>query len=108
MILRQFFTEDGTYGDAREGFAVINTSKFTADEREAIINCADSDRLDVALSIKELHENQAGLDPVYDCDWEDLPDTINDLKTLLESQWQDQEMQNAVVLIKRIANALGV
>ena len=45
-----YFAKDGSYGDA-EDILVIDTSKWSDEEREAIEMCADSARWDVAAQI---------------------------------------------------------
>jgi hypothetical protein len=51
-----YFAKDGSYGDA-EDILVIDTSKWSDEEREAIDMCADNARWSIAAQIEANYSN---------------------------------------------------
>jgi hypothetical protein len=51
-----YFAKDGSYGDAEE-LLIIDTSKWSDEEVEAIEMCADSERWNIAAQIQANYES---------------------------------------------------
>ena len=51
-----YFTDDGSYGSGLpEHMVVLDTSLWTDKDWERVVDCCDSDRMDIAITICREH-----------------------------------------------------
>ena len=95
---RFYFTEGGSYGIVDEQFTIIDTSDFTKEEWDNIMDAGDSMRMDYAMAYRELKDatrhSERG-------EWQHVADNLEYL--LLEfkrGNVDDEEVLDVLLLIQ--------
>lgn len=101
MIMRHYFTEDGTYGSVgMDNFVILNTADFTDKDWETIENDSDCSRITTA---KKIHSHIWNDNDQPRTNWDNLDNLMDRLGNYITAQ-DDIELH---ALYVDLSEALG-
>lgn len=100
---RFYFTAGGSYGIVDEEFSVINTSDFTKEEWDNIMDAGDSMRMDYAMAYRELKDANR---PTERGEWQHIEDNLEYL--IFELKRGNVDDEEVLEVLQLIQEGLGL